>query len=237
MPDNTQYKRPVRSFVLRGGRLTDGQQRALDELWPRFGIEDDSGPVDLAATFGNSHPVIVDIGFGNGESTWQMAQAAPEKNFLGIEVHPPGVGHLLLKLEEHGLSNVRILQGDAMDFLRRRVADAALHGVCLYFPDPWPKKRHNKRRIVQSGFIDLLAQRIGPGGILHMATDWTPYAEHMLDVLRNHPAFENLSEDGQFSERPFFRPQTKYELRGRKLGHTVHDLIYRRRMVSSRGTG
>ena len=181
--------------------------------------------------------MILDIGFGNGESTWQMAQAAPEKNFLGVEVHPPGVGHLLLKLEEHGLSNVRIVQGDAVDFLRNRVADAALDGVRLYFPDPWPKKRHGKRRIVQPVFIDLLAQKMGPGGILHMATDWTPYAEHMLEVLKGHPAFENLSDQGPYSERPSWRPQTKYELRGKKLGHTVHDLIYRRRMVSHRGTG
>ncbi|HMB61134.1 MAG TPA: tRNA (guanosine(46)-N7)-methyltransferase TrmB [Xanthomonadales bacterium] len=207
-------RRPVRSFVLRGGRLTEGQQRALDQLWPLFGLDDDSGLLELPAVFGNSHPVIADIGFGNGESTWQMAQAAPRTNFLGVEVHPPGVGHLLLKLEEHGLQNVRIAQADAVEFLQRRVADNALAGVRLYFPDPWPKKRHHKRRIVQTPFLDLLASKTHTGAIVHMATDWTPYAEHMQELLNAHPAFENQAGDGAYSPRPEWRPQTKYELWG-----------------------
>ena len=214
--------------MLRGGRLTEGQQRALDQLWPLFGLDDDSGLLELPAVFGNSHPVIADIGFGNGESTWQMAQAAPRTNFLGVEVHPPGVGHLLLKLEEHGLQNVRIAQADAVEFLQRRVADNALAGVRLYFPDPWPKKRHHKRRIVQTPFLDLLASKTHAGAIVHMATDWTPYAEHMQELLNAHPAFENLAGGGAYSPRPEWRPQTKYELRGKKLGHQVHDLIYAR---------
>ena len=214
--------------MLRGGRLTEGQQRALDQLWPLFGLDDDSGLLELPAVFGNSHPVIADIGFGNGESTWQMAQAAPRTNFLGVEVHPPGVGHLLLKLEEHGLQNVRIAQADAVEFLQRRVADNALAGVRLYFPDPWPKKRHHKRRIVQTPFLDLLASKTHTGAIVHMATDWTPYAEHMQELLNTHPAFENQAGDGAYSPRPEWRPQTKYELRGKKLGHQVHDLIYAR---------
>jgi tRNA (guanine-N7-)-methyltransferase len=226
--DPSPVMRPVRSFVLRGGRLTEGQKRALDELWPVFGVEDDSGELDFTRLFGNSRPVIADIGFGNGESTWQMAANQAGENYLGLEVHRPGVGHLLLKLEEHGLENVRIACADAVEFLRCRAPDASLAGARLYFPDPWPKKRHLKRRMVQPGFVSLLAKKLEPDGVLHMATDWTPYAEHMLEVMQANADFENLSTSGDYCPRPPWRAITKYETRGRTLGHTVHDLIFRR---------
>lgn len=221
--------RQVRSFVLRGGRLTDGQKRALDEWWPVYGVDQENTPLDFTALFGNRNPVILDIGFGSGESTWQMATAQPEKNFLGVEVHLPGVGHLLLKLAGQRLENVRIACADAVQFLQERVADEALAGVRLYFPDPWPKKRHHKRRIVQAGFVALLERKLCAGGILQMATDWSPYAQHMLEVMSANAAFENLSPENTYCPRPAWRPLTRYETRGQKLGHCVHDLIYRRK--------
>ncbi len=221
-------KRQVRSFVLRGGRLTEGQKRALDELWPLWGIEAGEAPIDLASLFGNERPVIMEIGFGNGDATWQMAQAHPEENYIGVEVHKPGVGHLLLRLEEHGLGNVRIACEDVVDFLSRRIRDATLMGVRIYFPDPWPKKRHHKRRMIQAPFIDLLAAKMSPRGILHLATDWEPYARHMLEVMRDSTVFENLAPGGGAAEKPEWRPRTKYEKRGERLGHGVFDLVYRR---------
>ena len=220
---------PMRSFVLRGGRLTAGQKRALTELWPRFGIEEVGGVLDFRQLFGNCGAVILDIGFGNGESTWQMARDQPDENYLGIEVHRPGVGHLLLKIEEHGLGNIRMACADAVEFLRLRIADGSLGGARLYFPDPWPKKRHHKRRIVQPGFVSLLGDKLAPGGVFHMATDWSPYAEHMLAVMASCNRFENLSVSGDFCPRPAWRTVTRYESRGRKLGHEVYDLIFRKR--------
>lgn len=229
MSDEPDRHRPVRSFVLRGGRLTEGQKRALDELWPRYGIDPAAPLLDFTTLFGNPNPVILDIGFGNGESTWQMARDRLDENYLGVEVHRPGVGHLLLRLAENRLENVRIACADAVEFLHTRVAEGSLAGIRLYFPDPWPKKRHYKRRIVQAGFIELLAAKLKPGGILHMATDWSPYAEWMLEVVASCNAFENLSVEGDYCPRPAWRHLTKYETRGQKLGHSVHDLIYLRR--------
>ena len=220
--------RPVRSFVLRGGRLTEGQQRALDELLPRYGVAIDGGEIDFASVFGNPAPVIVEIGFGNGDATWQMAQQDPKSNFIGIEVHKPGVGHLLLKLEEHGIGNVRVACEDGVTFLRDCVPAGSLGGLRLYFPDPWHKKRHHKRRIVQPGFVELLADRVAPGGIVHMATDWQNYAEHMLEVFRQNAQFKNLSGQGNYCPRPAWRPLTKYEKRGQRLGHGVYDLLFER---------
>ena len=220
-------RRPVRSYVLRKGRVTEGQKRALQELWPRFGVEGD-GPLDFCELFGNDRPVVLEIGFGNGEATWRMARARPDENFLGVEVHRPGVGHLLLKIEEHGLENVRIACADAVELLRRRVPEASLAGVRIYFPDPWHKKRHNKRRLVQAEFVDLLARRMKPGGILHIATDWAPYAEQIVAVLGASPDFDNLSPTGDYCPRPEWRPPTKYERRGERLGHEVFDLVCRR---------
>lgn len=221
--------RPVRSFVLRGGRLTEGQKRALEELWPCFGIEPGDSELDFGILFGNDHPVIVEIGFGNGDATWRMASAHPEENYLGVEVHRPGVGRLLLMLEEHDIHNVRIACQDAVDFLQKRVPQASLDGVRIYFPDPWPKKRHHKRRIIQRPFVELLAQKMKSGGILHMATDWEPYAEHMLDVMHEALAFENLSPESGACPQPEWRPPTKYEKRGERLGHAVKDLLFRRK--------
>jgi tRNA (guanine-N7-)-methyltransferase len=221
--------RAVRSFVLRGGRLTDGQQRAMDELLPRYSVGSSGTRLDFAELFGNTRPVILEIGFGNGDATWQMAQQNPSENFIGVEVHPPGVGHLLLKLEEHGIENVRIASEDGVAFMRNRIANKSLDGFRLYFPDPWPKKRHHKRRIIQPEFVNLLAEKMAEGGIVHLATDWQNYAEHMLEVLQQNPAFENLSEVGDYCTRPAWRPLTKYEKRGQRLGHEVFDLLFLRR--------
>ncbi len=221
-------KRPIRSFVLRGGRLTVAQQHALDELWPHFGIEQRESVLDPEDYFDRPADTIVEIGFGNGESTWRMAQQEPDKNFIGIEVHEPGVGHLLMALDANGVENVRIACEDAVTFLQHRIAAGSLAGIRIYFPDPWPKKRHHKRRIIQPGFVMLLARNLGKGGILHLATDWQPYADHMLEVLQACPDFVNLSPAGDYCERPEWRPYTKYEQRGERLGHQVRDLLYQK---------
>ena len=225
--ENAQH-RTVRSYVLRAGRVTEGQKRALEELWPVYGVEPATQPLDLESLFGNSQPVIMEIGFGNGAATWQMAKASPDRNYLGVEVHKPGVGSLLLKLEENGLENVRIASEDAVEFLEQRIPDASLAGICIYFPDPWPKKRHHKRRIIQAPFVALMARKIRAGGLLHLATDWEPYAEFMLEVMDHQPDFENLSPTGDICPKPEWRPPTKYERRGQRLGHRVSDLVFRR---------
>jgi len=221
-------RRAVRSFVLRGGRLTEGQKRAWDELWPLFGVDEGEDEFEFSVLFGNDQPVILEIGFGNGDATWQMASAQPRENYLGVEVHRPGVGRLLLKIEENELNNIRIVCEDAVDILHRRIPAHSLAGVRIYFPDPWPKKRHHKRRIIQQEFISLLADKMRAGGILHMATDWEPYSEHMLEVMRSTSDFINLSADGTVCEKPAWRPETKYEKRGQRLGHGVYDLVFRR---------
>jgi len=220
-------QRRVRSFVRRAGRLTDGQKRALDELWPRWGIETGDRALDLARIFGNEHPVILEIGFGNGDAMWRVARAHPQQNFVGIEVHEPGIGRLLLALEREGLENVRVACADAVDWLREQAAPGSLDGVRIFFPDPWPKKRHHKRRLIQPEFVELLASRMKVGAILHLATDWAPYAEHMLEVMRAATCFENLSVAGDTCQRPAWRPRTKYEQRGERLGHPVSDLLFR----------
>jgi tRNA (guanine-N7-)-methyltransferase len=210
--------------------MTSGQAKALEELWPKYGIETDgsASPLDFPALFGRQAPVIVEIGFGNGEATWRVARDYPEENFIGVEVHRPGVGHLLLALREHGVSNVRIACQDAVEFLCDFVPRASLAGVRIFFPDPWPKKRHHKRRLIQPAFVEALAVVMAPGAILHLATDWEPYAEHMTDVLAGSTAFLNRAEQGAFSPRPEWRPETRYERRGRRLGHPVYDLLYER---------
>jgi len=220
--------RNIRSFVLRKGRLTIAQQHALDELWPHYGIERSETLLDFDDHFDRPADVIVEIGFGNGESTWQMAQQEPEKNFIGIEVHQPGVGQLLMALEEHQIDNVRIAREDAVVFLQQRIANDSLAGIRIYFADPWPKKRHHKRRIIQAEFVSQLARCIRKDGILHLATDWQPYAVHMLEVMQSSTDFTNLSADGDYCERPEWRPYTKYEKRGERLGHEVRDLLYQR---------
>ncbi|MGA1496284.1 MAG: tRNA (guanosine(46)-N7)-methyltransferase TrmB [Steroidobacteraceae bacterium] len=222
-------RRGIRSFVQRAGRITEGQRRALAELWPRYGIEAGEEPIDLEAAFGRRAPVTLEIGFGDGESTVALAGQHPERNLLGIEVHPPGVGHCLLLAERAALSNLRVISQDAIEVLARRLPDACLDEVLLYFPDPWPKKRHHKRRIVQPEFLSLLARKLAPGGLFRLATDWAPYAEHMLEVMSASADFENLSPSGDWVERPSSRPITRFERRGGRLGHVVRDLAFRRR--------
>ncbi|MFE8033580.1 tRNA (guanosine(46)-N7)-methyltransferase TrmB [Thiohalocapsa marina] len=224
-------RRPVRSFVLREGRLTTGQARAFSELWPRFGVDRrPEQPLDLPALFGNGNPCVLEIGFGNGESLAKMAQSQPGRNFLGLEVHRPGVGHLLLEIERRELDNLRVMRADALELLRDGLAPGSLAAVQLFFPDPWPKKRHHKRRIVQPAFLRLVARALASGGTFHAATDWEPYAEHMLATLEAADTlFRNAAGRGRFSPRPPERPQTKFERRGEGLGHRVHDLIYIRR--------
>jgi tRNA (guanine-N7-)-methyltransferase len=219
-------RRPVRSFVLRQGRMSPAQTRALADLMPRYGLPFAPQPLDLAAAFGRRAPVILEIGFGMGETTAAIAQAQPQHDFLGLEVHAPGVGALLKRVDELALSNVRVLRHDAVDVVREMLQPDTLAGIHVYFPDPWPKKRHHKRRLLQPAFVHLLATRLAPGGYLHVATDWEEYALEVLATCVAEPELAN-SADG-FAPRPAWRPQTKFETRGLGLGHGVWDLVFRR---------
>ena len=223
MPDPPP-RRPVRSFVLRGGRMGTGQQRALAELGPRFVLPFEPRPLDAHAAFGRAAPLIVEIGFGMGAATAQIAAAMPGTDFLGIEVHEAGVGALLRRIGEAGLANLRIVRHDAVEVLREMIVPCSLAGVHVFFPDPWPKKRHHKRRLIQGGFVALLASRLAPGGTLHCATDWQPYAEQMLEVLSAEPGLRNTAEG--YALRPAYRPLTRFEQRGLALGHGVWDLVF-----------
>ncbi|MCM2310496.1 MAG: tRNA (guanosine(46)-N7)-methyltransferase TrmB [Steroidobacteraceae bacterium] len=220
--------RAIRSFVVRAGRMTAAQDRAWTELWPRYGIETGVAPLDLATAFGRDAPRTLEIGFGNGESLVSLAAAHPERDFLGIEVHRPGVGHLMLRAEELKLTNVRAICRDAVEVLQQCIAAATLDEVLLYFPDPWPKKRHHKRRIVQPSFVALVADRLRIGGVFRLATDWQPYAEHMLEVTSGCALLRNLSPDDRYVPRPDSRPVTRFERRGERLGHGVWDLAFTR---------
>ncbi len=211
-------RRPIRSFVRREGRLTPAQARALAELWPRFGVEAGETPIDFSAAFGRAAPVVLEIGFGNGNALAALAAQQPQNNYLGIEVHRPGVGQLLRRLHDERLANVRVLCADAKEVLARNIPDASLAAVYLLFPDPWPKQRHHKRRLVQPDFIELVRRKLKPGGVLHLATDWQDYAEHMQAVLGAASGFAPAPAG--------LRPDTKYEARGRRLGHAVRDLVY-----------
>jgi tRNA (guanine-N7-)-methyltransferase len=213
---------------LRQGRLTSAQRKALETLWPKFGL-DASQPFNALVAFGREAPIIVEIGFGDGEALAQMASDQPDVDFLGIEVHRPGVGHLLLQLQERGLTNVRAYCADAVDVLSRNIDDSSLAGIHLFFPDPWPKKRHHKRRLVNPNFIRLVARKLERGGFFHTATDWEEYAQYMLSVLQNCSELENKEEKGAYTPRPPHRPLTKFEARGQQLGHNVWDLIFVRR--------
>lgn len=220
--------RTIRSFVVRTGRMTAGQQKAMDEHWPHFGLGFDTQPLDLDALFNRQAPRVLEIGFGNGEHLAQLAQAHPDRDFIGIEVHPPGVGHLLHLIALHQLSNVRVSCHDAVEVLREQIAPAGLDEVLVLFPDPWHKARHNKRRLIQPTFVDLLAARIKPGGVLRLATDWVPYAEQMLECVSGNTAFANLAADGGYLPRDAARAPTRFERRGERLGHEVRDLAFSR---------
>ena len=219
--------RPLRSFVLRAGRMGSGQVRALAELGPRFVLPLSAQPPDWTAVFGREAPRILEIGFGMGQATAQIAAARPGLDFIGIEVHEPGVGALLREIGDRGLSNLRVVQHDAVEVLALMVAPASLDGVHIYFPDPWHKKRHNKRRLIQPAFVAQLVGRIKPGGYLHCATDWQPYAEQMLAVLSAEAALVNSAAG--YAPKPEWRPLTKFEHRGLQLGHGVWDLLFTRR--------
>lgn len=207
--------------------MTAGQARALKELLPRYGVPE--GAIDLRALFGRDAPLTLEIGFGDGHNLAELARRHPERDFLGAEVHRPGVGRLLLTLESDGLKNVRVIPEDAVMVLKGRLPDTCLDAVLIYFPDPWPKKRHHKRRLLQAEFAELLARKLKPGGRVHLATDWEDYAHHALAILAAAPEFENTATSGGCVPRPAERPETKFERRGVKLGHGVYDLVFRRR--------
>lgn len=227
MPD-TAHPRAIRSFVTRAGRITPAQQRALDTLWSKYGVEYREQPLDLPALFAREAPCTLEIGFGNGENLLALAHAHAERDHLGIEVHRPGVGRLLLALEERQLANVRVICHDAVEVLERQIAPASLAEILVLFPDPWPKKRHHKRRLVQGAFVQLLASRLAVGGVLRIATDWQPYALEMLSTLAGIAELHNLAPDDTFVTPPAERQPTRFERRGARLGHEVYDLAFRR---------
>jgi len=220
-------RRGIRSFVLRAGRMGTGQQRALEELGPRFVLPFQDQPLDAAAVFGRQAPLVLEIGFGMGAATAEIAAGRPDTDFIGVEVHTPGVGALLKRIGEQGLGNLRIVQHDAVQVLEQMIAPATLAGVHIFFPDPWHKKKHNKRRLIQPPLVQLLASRLALGGTLHCATDWQPYAEQMLEVLSAEPALTNTAQG--YAPKPDYRPLTKFEARGLRLGHGVWDLVFTRR--------
>jgi tRNA (guanine-N7-)-methyltransferase len=225
-PEDFPHRRSIRSFVVRAGRMGTGQMRALQELGPRFVLPYAAQRLDMASAFGRQAPVVLEIGFGMGDATAAIAQAMPGTDFLGVEVHTPGVGALLKHVGEKQLGNVRIIQHDAVEVLEHMIAPDSLAGVHVFFPDPWHKKKHNKRRLIQGSFVAQLASRIAAGGYLHCATDWQPYAEQMLEVLSAEPSLVNTAEG--YAPRPDYRPLTKFENRGLKLGHGVWDLVFRK---------
>ncbi len=227
MPLDSDPRRPIRSFVKREGRMTDAQRRAFESHWVRYGIDNADTPLDCTALFGRDAPVILEIGFGNGDALAALAALYPENNYLGIEVHRPGVGRLLNRLAADGSANVRVLAADAVEVLERRIADDSLAAVHLWFSDPWPKKRHRKRRLLQPAFAQLVRRKLKPGGLFHLATDWQDYAQWMLEVLSAADGFENSAGPGQYGARGE-RPLTRFESRGRRLGHGVWDLRFRR---------
>ncbi|WP_028080364.1 tRNA (guanosine(46)-N7)-methyltransferase TrmB [Solimonas soli] len=221
-------RREIRSFVRREGRMTDAQKRALDALWPVYGVEAPAAPLDLDAVFGRAAPRVFEIGFGMGDYLLSRVVAEPQHDFFGVEVHRPGVGRLLNRAHAAGANNLRVASDDAVVVLRDWLPEALLDEIVIQFPDPWHKARHNKRRLVQPAFAALAVSRLKPGGLLSLATDWQPYAEHMLEVLNAEAGLRNLAADGRYVPRPPTRLKTKFEARGERLGHAVFDLAYRR---------
>ena len=222
-------QRPIRSFVLRAGRITAGQERALRELWPVYGLTLGDAPLDLDAIFGRVAPRCLEIGFGTGELLATLAAENPQVDYLGVEVHRSGVGRLLLQVEQANLKNVRVLCHDAVEVLNAGIRDRALAEVMIFFPDPWHKKRHHKRRLIDSPLIATVADKLQAGGVLRLATDWQPYAERMLEVGNANADLVSLSADGTYVPRPAFRPPTRFERRGARLGHGVWDLAYQKK--------
>ncbi|WP_096085582.1 tRNA (guanosine(46)-N7)-methyltransferase TrmB [Agaribacterium haliotis] len=226
----TEFKqKAIRSYVIRGGRMTDAQQKAFDQWWPHYGLSLHDGMIELEQVFGRRAELVVEVGFGMGDSLLAMAQAEPEKDFIGIEVHPPGVGRLINEAGKAGLTNLKVYLADALDVLEDCLPKAVAARFQLYFPDPWHKKKHNKRRIVQPAFVEQVRQLLKIGGVFHMATDWEHYAEHMMEAMLEAPGFVNQAGDYLYSPRPDFRPITKFEQRGERLGHGVWDLLFERR--------
>ncbi|MBS0379423.1 MAG: tRNA (guanosine(46)-N7)-methyltransferase TrmB [Proteobacteria bacterium] len=223
-----EHPRSIRSFVTRAGRITPAQERALEELWPRYGVEFTPAPLDLARLFGRAAPLTLEIGFGNGDHLLSLARAHPERDFLGVEVHRAGLGRLMLGLSESALSNVRLICHDAVEVLAAQLPPASLDEILILFPDPWPKKRHHKRRLIQGPFVTLAAQHLKPAGVLRLATDWEPYAQQMLETLSACPELANLSPGGGYAPRPGSRSPTRFERRGTRLGHGVWDLAFAR---------
>lgn len=219
-------RRRIKSYVLRTGRMTPGQQQAYQQHWATWGLSIADGMLDAHRVFNRSAPLVLEIGFGMGASLVEMAQAAPEQDFIGIEVHVPGVGKLLHSMEQQQVSNIRVYQEDAVEVLEQCIADASLDRVQIYFPDPWHKKKHHKRRLIQPAFVQRLRQKLQPGGVLHLATDWEHYAEHMMEVMCAAEGFRNVAEPYCFAPRPDYRPVTKFEKRGERLGHGVWDVLF-----------
>ena len=217
----------IRSFVIRAGRITVGQKSAFETWWPSYGLSLYKGVIDPEVLFGRKAPLVLEIGFGMGDSLLEMAKNEPDKDFIGIEVHPPGVGKLINSAGKDGVKNLRVYMADANDVLEDCIPKGSIDRLQLYFPDPWHKKKHNKRRILQPAFVQNIRPKLKPGGIFHMATDWQAYAEHMLEVMNAAPGFSNLLKDGGYSPRPEYRPETKFERRGERLGHGVWDLLFK----------
>ena len=226
-PPGVAYPKTIKSFVRRAGRTTTGQAKAFEDLGPRFVLPYAPTPLDAAAAFGRSAPLVLEIGFGMGEATAHIARVRPDDNFLCCEVHEPGVGALLKRIGEQGLTNIRILQHDAVEVIDNMLPSACLDGIHIFFPDPWHKKKHNKRRLIQAPLVAKLAERLKPGGYLHCATDWQPYADQMLQALGAEPMLANTAEG--FAPQPDYRPLTKFENRGLRLGHGVWDVVFVRR--------
>ena len=227
--EDGRYKRKIRSFVLRTGRLSEFQRNMMNENWAEYGLDHQTEPFDFEKIYGNTNPVVLEIGFGMGKSLVEMAEQNPDKNYLGIEVHTPGVGACLAYAIEKGVKNLRVICHDATEILRDCIADGSLGGLQLFFPDPWHKAKHHKRRIVQPHFVETVAQKLSAGGFIHFATDWDNYAEHMLEVLQamqNTVGIRNTSATNDYIPRPDFRPLTKFEARGHRLGHGVWDLYF-----------
>ncbi|MDO4696089.1 MAG: tRNA (guanosine(46)-N7)-methyltransferase TrmB [Neisseria sp.] len=225
--DETEHKRGIRSFVLRQGHMTAAQQRAIDTLWPQFGADYQDGAADLDELFGRNAPKILEIGFGMGTATAEIARRLPEKDFLTIDVHGPGVGNLLKLIEENGIGNIRVMRHDAVEVVDNMLADGSLDGIHIFFPDPWHKKRHHKRRLIQTPFVARLLPKLKSGGYVHLATDWEEYAVQMLEVLSGFAELENTAQD--YAPTPDYRPETKFEARGKRLGHGVWDLVFKKK--------